>query len=126
MELVFWGCIKTGNPGDFSVLKVFRSKFKELKVSYKAKKLDSSFGVSKTFDNPPPVMIFSVFFPWRRSRKFLKNLMFKAFIEFFQNEGQLVLYDRIRSSEILCKVVVIFLINWYSINYNQLEQLRLN
>jgi len=47
------GCIKTGKSGDFSVLKVFGSKFKELKVSYKAKKLDSSFGVSKTFDTPP-------------------------------------------------------------------------
>ena len=46
------GCIKTGKSGDFSVLKVFRSKFKELKVSYKAKKLDSSFSVSKTFDKP--------------------------------------------------------------------------
>ncbi|PSR05837.1 MAG: hypothetical protein BRD49_03645 [Bacteroidetes bacterium SW_10_40_5] len=47
------GCIKTGKFGDFSVLKVFGSKFKELKVSYKAKKLDSSFSVSKTFDIPP-------------------------------------------------------------------------
>ncbi|PSR06532.1 MAG: hypothetical protein BRD49_00015 [Bacteroidetes bacterium SW_10_40_5] len=47
------GCIKTGKSVDFSVLKVFRLKFKELKVSYKAKKLDSSFSFSKTFDTPP-------------------------------------------------------------------------
>ncbi|PSR06139.1 MAG: hypothetical protein BRD49_02045 [Bacteroidetes bacterium SW_10_40_5] len=47
------GCIKTEKSPDFSVLKVFWSKFKELKVSYKAKMLDSSFSVSKTLDTPP-------------------------------------------------------------------------